>query len=210
MEEKMDSRKSMRHFYCRDVLWTTFEQMATDFGVSVDYLIGESMRHYAKNKGYAAGDQEPQASPAGANPPTAEFQVIVANVPAKQPPPLPSQTGSKRNSGSFRLGSSDFFGETTEESPLLTLYIVYDGEKIPIDKDQFILGRAKNMCDLAIKDTNISRKHAAVFKKDNKFYIKDLGSTNGIIYKGMKIDNKRIDEGDVFYMCENEVTFTYK
>ena len=29
------SRKTMRHFYCRDVLWETFEAMAADFDCSV-------------------------------------------------------------------------------------------------------------------------------------------------------------------------------
>ena len=46
------SKKTMRHFYCRDVLWETFEQMANDFDCSIDYLINESMRAYAKTKNY--------------------------------------------------------------------------------------------------------------------------------------------------------------
>src|SRR5438270_256816 len=40
------SKKTMRHFYCRDVLWETFEQMANDFDCSIDYLINEAMRFY--------------------------------------------------------------------------------------------------------------------------------------------------------------------
>ena len=37
------SKKTMRHFYCRDVLWETFEQMANDFDCSIDYLVNEAM-----------------------------------------------------------------------------------------------------------------------------------------------------------------------
>src|SRR5271170_7700548 len=48
------SKKTMRHFYCRDVLWETFEQMANDFDCSIDYLINEAMRSYAKSKNYAS------------------------------------------------------------------------------------------------------------------------------------------------------------
>jgi len=44
------SKKTMRHFYCRDVLWETFEQMANDFDCSIDYLINEAMRYYARSK----------------------------------------------------------------------------------------------------------------------------------------------------------------
>jgi hypothetical protein len=56
------SKKTMRHFYCRDVLWETFEQMANDFDCSIDYLINESMRYYARSKNYPAA--------AGAAPPS--------------------------------------------------------------------------------------------------------------------------------------------
>ena len=64
--------------------------------------------------------------------------------------------------------------------------------------------------DLPIRDGNISRKHAAVIRRNGTFYIKDLGSTNGIDYKGMRIDNKRIDEGDIFNLCDYELRFTYR
>ena len=77
-------------------------------------------------------------------------------------------------------------------------------------KDQFIIGRGSKTSDLPIKDGNISRKHAAVIRRNGMFYIKDLGSTNGIDYKGMRIDNKRIDEGDIFHLCDYELRFTYR
>src|SRR5215470_3866325 len=53
------SKKTMRHFYCRDVLWETFEQMANDFDCSIDYLVNEAMRYYARSKNY----QSPGAPP---------------------------------------------------------------------------------------------------------------------------------------------------
>ena len=46
------SKKTMRHFYCRDVMWETFEQMANDFDCSIDYLINEAMRYYSRSKNY--------------------------------------------------------------------------------------------------------------------------------------------------------------
>src|SRR6476469_9294454 len=50
---RMDqSKKTMRHVYCRDVLWETFEQMANDFDCSIDYLVNEAMRYYARSKNY--------------------------------------------------------------------------------------------------------------------------------------------------------------
>ena len=90
------------------------------------------------------------------------------------------------------------------------LYLHFNNEKFTIDKDQFIIGRGTKSSDLPIKDGNISRKHAAVIRRNGTYYIKDLGSTNGIDYKGMRIDNKRIDEGDIFHLCDYELRFTYQ
>ena len=90
------------------------------------------------------------------------------------------------------------------------LYLVFDNQKYRIDKDQFIIGRGAKSSDLPIKDGNISRKHAAVIRRNGTYFIKDLGSTNGIDFKGMRIDNKRIDEGDTFHLCDYELRFTYK
>src|SRR5262245_6470873 len=52
------SKKTMRHFYCRDVLWETFEQMANDFDCSIDYLVNEAMRYYARSKNYQSPGQQ--------------------------------------------------------------------------------------------------------------------------------------------------------
>ena len=90
-----------------------------------------------------------------------------------------------------------------------TLFLDFNSRRYPIEKDQFIIGRGTKTSDLAIKDGNISRKHAAVIRRSGAFYIKDLGSTNGIDYKGTRIDNKRIDEGDVFHICDYELRFSY-
>src|SRR5262252_8573579 len=60
------SKKTMRHFYCRDVLWETFEQMANDFDCSIDYLVNEAMRYYARSKNYQSpgGPQMTGGAPA--------------------------------------------------------------------------------------------------------------------------------------------------
>src|SRR6185369_9252578 len=121
--------------------------------------------------GYAnARSAAPSAGPMGMNHASASAAV-------PQPPPA-------GGFGAPQMGSS---------GP--TLFLVYNGQRYPVTKDQFIIGRGSKTSDLPIKDGNISRKHAAVIRRNGTFYIKDLGSTNGIDYKGMRIDNKRIDEG---------------
>lgn len=90
------------------------------------------------------------------------------------------------------------------------LYIVFAGQRYTVDKDKYIIGRSSQLADLVIRDANISRKHCAVIYKNGAYYIKDLDSTNGIEYKGNRIDTKRIDEGDQFNICDFNFTFTYR
>jgi len=97
-----------------------------------------------------------------------------------------------------------------QPAPQTTLFLIYNNQQYPVTKDQFIIGRGSKTSDLPIKDGNISRKHAAIIRRNGTYYIKDLGSTNGIDFKGMRIDNKRIDEGDVFHLCDYELRFTYR
>jgi len=211
------SKKTMRHFYCRDVLWETFEQMANDFDCSIDYLINEAMRYYARSKNYqsamASSGPLPQAGgppapgPPYGQPPTAGYpgqgHSPSPNVARRTnaPPPPPVAPPARRPSPSQPAADYD---------AAATLYLLYNNQRYPINKDQFIIGRGSKTSDLPIKDGNISRKHAAVIRRNGTFYIKDLGSTNGIDYKGMRIDNKRIDEGDVFHLCDYELRFTYR
>lgn len=239
------SKKTMRHFYCRDVLWETFEQMANDFDCSIDYLINESMRYYARSKNYpAAGQgqgasasmpQQPGAAPApGHAPPpmAARRPAPTTSPPPSQPPTSPAQarrpappTPASHLGGGVPMGGAiaarpaatpGYAPPAAAPAPAPapggapTLFLMFNGQRYPVSKDQFIIGRGSKTSDLAIKDGNISRKHAAVIRRNGTFYIKDLGSTNGIDYKGMRIDNKRIDEGDIFHLCDYELRFTYR
>src|SRR5262245_44616801 len=43
----------------------------------------------------------------------------------------------------------------------------------------------------------ISRKHFSVIKKKNEWWIKDLGSTNGILINGKKVNEAALHRGDL-------------
>lgn len=251
------SKKTMRHFYCRDVLWETFEQMANDFDCSIDYLVNEAMRYYARSKNYnspgqpgptnlppgmtggapAVGNSGPTSYPPkptgmqrpqpGTQPP--QGNSMMTGGPTSQAPrrPAPPTPGYAAGPGGAPLQARSAPGvpgpgmmphANNHGAPMAapmaggapTLFLIYNGQRYPVTKDQFIIGRGSKTSDLPIKDGNISRKHAAVIRRNGTFYIKDLGSTNGIDYKGMRIDNKRIDEGDVFHLCDYELRFTYR
>ena len=55
-----------------------------------------------------------------------------------------------------------------------------------------------------------STRHAAIVLQNGAFYMKDLGSTNGIEFAGVRVDTRRIEEGDVYHLCDYELRFTYQ
>lgn len=99
------SRKSPRTFQCRDQLWETFEQMARELECSIDYLINEAMKQYARQRSYGGAQQGagssrtpfPGARDTGVDqptqrpplPPTAPA-VPMARPSAPTPPPVPT------------------------------------------------------------------------------------------------------------------------
>ena len=92
------NKKSARTFQCRDVLWETFEQMARELECSIDYLINESMKQYARQRSYSPRTPFPgQARVDGVGPgqgqppmpmPTGQGAATTAT-----PPPMPALPG---------------------------------------------------------------------------------------------------------------------
>ena len=97
-----------------------------------------------------------------------------------------------------------------QNAPRPSLYVYFQGQKLPVQKDEFVIGRSAKTSDLPIKDGNISRRHAAIVYQNGAYFLRDLGSTNGIEFGGRRIDAKRIDEGDTFHLCDYELRFTYQ
>lgn len=118
---------------------------------------------------------------------------------SQAPPPLPSAPGGR--AAAITAGRPAAFP---------SLFVIFNGQKIPISKEEFVIGRGAKSADLAIKDGNISRRHAAIVFHNGAYFMKDLGSTNGVEFEGRRFDSKRIEEGDIFRMCDYELRFTYQ
>jgi hypothetical protein len=220
-----NGRKSAHQFLCSDALWSTFQRMAEDQDKGVDEMLCDALVAYAQLAGYQTGISIDDADDDGpATPPPARAPAAVAGRTLLPPPPPMPPAGGRFGRPIPGPGGFNPMGMTPPPPPVHgavadgtpggtaapPLYLVFDNQKYRIDKDQFIIGRGSKSSDLPIKDGNISRKHAAVIRRNGTYFIKDLGSTNGIDFKGMRIDNKRIDEGDLFHLCDYELRFTYK
>ena len=254
MANQSTSKKSLRSFHVRNGLWKLFEVKAQEMECSVDYLINEAMRLYARTHNFASSVRVEGRAPQAlgvTNPMQAQRSESVVPrpgvppvrpsvPPVMTPPPRPGGMGTGSGqvtmptAGSVQsamptTGSSQIAMPITGsghmpiptgtgqsmQQPMVppqqrpTLTLIFQRKKIPINAQQFIIGRGSKSSDLAIKDPNISRKHAAIIYHNGAYYLKDLGSTNGIEYKGKQVDSKRIDEGDVFTICGYDLHFTY-
>ena len=269
------NRKTLRSFYCRDYLWELFEQMTHELGCSMDYLINESMRLYARSRDFNAdgapggmgqgppmmgggngigggvpggqgrqpvdrfnvgfqggggggdmnhrtfermpsvGQQNRPAPPApgggfGNSPAPPSPPGGLAGGPPPPPPP-PNSGGWQQAPPPPQQPQQGGFGggQGFASGGRAPLALIFNNNRYTIDKDKFVIGRGSQQTDLTIRDGNISRKHCAVIFHNGNYYIKDLGSTNGIEYRGNRIESKKIDEGDVFYLCDYELRFSY-
>lgn len=213
------NKKSARTFQCRDALWETFEQMAQELECSVDYLICEAMKQYARQGARLSSPQPAIEAP----PSRTQAQVALPPLPpppshgrASALPPLPPPPS--RAPASLHHAPPPPPGRMARPVPaapvaapaIPRLSVIYAGEKFPVTKEQFVIGRGKQSSDLTIRDPNISRQHAMVEQLNGQYFMVDLGSTNGVEHNGQRIARKLIAEGDVFYICNHEIVFTYR
>jgi len=61
---------------------------------------------------------------------------------------------------------------------LIVLAGAKEGTQIPLKKDKFVIGRASE-CTLRAGSSAISRRHCAIVRKDDDWFVRDLGSRNG-------------------------------
>jgi len=181
-----------RQFRCQDMLWEVFEEMASDHERPVDELIDEAMRTYAKKQGYGV-PPSPSAPSEGIKTPV---RVTPPSIPQAPPAAAVSVPGS--------------YSTAPPAGPLGPLYLTFGDATMLIDREQFVIGRGAKHADLAIEDPDVSRRHAAIIRRPNGYYIRDLSSTNGITFKGTRIDHRRIEDGDVFHICSHEIRFKYR
>ncbi len=81
-----------------------------------------------------------------------------------------------------------------------------EGMEYPLKKAYTVIGRDK-AADIPVKDPLVSRQHAAVLFTDDEFFLKDLESTNGTLFKGAVIEQTLIKHKDKFQVGETTLQF---
>ena len=157
------NKKISRNFQCREALWVKFEQMAKELECSVDYLINDAMKQYARQRGYGgtavAGSPSLPPPPAGAQahvappPPPVSHSPLAAPPPRTHatpppapppkrggaaPPPPPPPVGARRGPPPLAPSRSMPPVRAGSAHPAgLNLTIHYQGEAFPVTKDRF-------------------------------------------------------------------------
>src|SRR5262245_19528521 len=72
------------------------------------------------------------------------------------------------------------------ELKLVVLAGAKEGLEIPLKKDKFLIGRAKE-CSLRAGSEAISRRHCAIVRTNDAYTIRDLGSRNGTYVNDIRI-----------------------
>lgn len=119
--------------------------------------------------------------------------------------------------GGDRSEDTDFLNTAQEEitrNPVL--YRISTGERIPLPPENkvFRLGKEKGSVDYAIPDNHaVSRSHADIIRRDNKYYVFDLGSKNKTYINNRALPSQyevEINNGDILKLANEEFEFRWQ
>jgi len=71
---------------------------------------------------------------------------------------------------------------------------------------RIIVGRAES-ADLRLDDATVSKQHAAVEVVGNDHILRDLGSANGTMVNGQRVDRQLLQHGDVITIRDYEIRY---
>jgi hypothetical protein len=109
--------------------------------------------------------------------------------------------------GKFRVDAEhDSNAEAPRPTALPVLTLVGDSKDWPLDSDQLVVGR-QEACDIVIPDPNASRRHAELARKEDGWWIRDLGSSNGTFVNGTLLKERRLRSGDRIRIGKTELEY---
>src|SRR5258708_32895832 len=82
----------------------------------------------------------------------------------------------------------------------------YRGEHMEVPGDRLTIGRSAD-CDLILQSKDVSSRHAQLILRHKIWWLQDLGSTNGTLFKKKKIIHQVLADGDEFAIATYRFVF---
>lgn len=82
----------------------------------------------------------------------------------------------------------------------------FKGKRLAIQRGPVIIGRDPD-CHISVPEDAISRKHAVIELRDDGFFIRDLGSINGILVNEKHCRESRLEHGDTVKIGRTKILF---
>lgn len=100
------------------------------------------------------------------------------------------------------------YGTDHNSSVLGELVPLGGGDTIQLRKPQLLVGRRES-CDIILRFANVSAHHCQLTVDGGYFYVRDLGSRNGIKVNNVRVQEKRLDPGDVLSVAKHHYEIRY-
>lgn len=170
-------------------------------------------QQFASPQQHPAAMPQQQPTPRAATPdPLAVADPFATNVPDPAAPiPVPqtvsrdalagmggaAATGAAVGLGAATSIASNMASPRAPQRPLAQLVDVVSGESHNITSAQVTIGRERSVSDIALRDPNVSRRHAQLTFTGSDWSIEDLNSTNGTLVNNRRITRCPLRNGDL-------------
>lgn len=170
-------------------------------------------QQFASPQQHPAAMPQQQPTPRVATPdPLAAADPFAPNVPDPAAPiPVPqtvsrdalagmggaAATGAAVGLGAATSIASNMASSRAPQRPLAQLVDVVSGESHNITSAQVTIGRERSVSDIALRDPNVSRRHAQLTFTGSDWSIEDLNSTNGTLVNNRRITRCPLRNGDL-------------
>ena len=99
-------------------------------------------------------------------------------------------------------------GEVTAHGPALVIRTGGGraGESFPVDREHMRIGRRPDS-DVFLDDVTVSRDHALLVNRGDRWYLDDCGSLNGTYVNRSRIESHCLEEGDELQIGKYKLTY---
>ena len=134
------------------------------------------------------------------------YELIFGNYHLKFAAPILATNDEVEKTVVYQMNDATIVINKQNNPKLIFLDGEFKGKEVEIDKPIFTIGRIAGN-DLVIPDPGVSKRHSRIVRKNEKFYIEDFDSTNGIYINGEKVEKGELKSGDTLEIGPAKIQF---